>query len=150
MNGDDQSAVMVSELSARARVSTSNGREALDVFATYYDALRTFAQNGTRLPKETRALCAELTAEFAVSHHPGRFADGAIENVLLEIGSDLDGLDLPGLSWQELPIAPETEATSRRRVLHIASSVFPIGGHTRTIGNWINLDSESRHSVLLT
>ena len=90
------------------------------------------------------AKLVKLVAVFATNHHPGRFADGALDNPLLELGAQLPRtrLALPGAS---------RAAPGRRgpRVVHVASRVFDIGGHTRMIANWAASDPTSTNSLLL-
>ena len=45
-----------------------------------------------RKDPESTTEIVQLLARFCVSHHTGRFADGASENVALEVGSCLDGV----------------------------------------------------------
>lgn len=91
----------------------------------------------------------EMVAGFAAMHHPGRFADGGIENAALELGCDIPRTLARGCQ----PIS-STDAVpqkmSRRRVLHVATTILAIGGHTRTILNWIRKDFDSQHSLVLT
>lgn len=84
-------------------------------------------------------------ARFAMQFHSGRFADGAIENVALEIGMELDTLvaDEGGF-----PI-PVVRKDRRRRILHVAYEVLGVGGLTRMLYHWIRNDQSSCHSVLL-
>ena len=87
-----------------------------------------------------------LAARFAAQFHPGRFADGAIENLALEIGTGLEKL----VSDESDRVAPVVrQAGHRRRVLHVASRVLGIGGHTRMLYHWVKNDQSSRHSVLI-
>lgn len=84
-------------------------------------------------------------ARFACRFHPGRFSDARIENAALRIGARLsDSSDLSE------PPAMDADSQSRRRVLHVASRVFEIGGHTRMLYRWIRADRSSTHSVVLT
>ena len=83
-------------------------------------------------------------AKFAAEYHPGRFADGALENILLELGEKLP----------ELPLGARLRAASNpsgnsRRILHVASEVVGIGGLTRMLNHWVLEDFESLHSVVL-
>jgi glycosyltransferase involved in cell wall biosynthesis len=89
----------------------------------------------------------EKAAWCAALFHSGRFADGAIENVALEIGARLDELAVKedGLL---LPIAPPKK--SCLRVLHVLTGVYGIGGHTRMAYHWVRNDRSSCHSVVLT
>ena len=77
--------------------------------------------------------------------HPGRFADGAIENVAWEIGAEL-GEFVSEDGGLALPIARKE---SRRRVLHVASDVSGVGGHTRMLHHWVRNDRSSCHSLVL-
>jgi hypothetical protein len=86
------------------------------------------------------------TARFAASFHPGRFADGAIENLALELGSELIGSQSPSVR----PMTVARGTPGRRRVLHVTSYVRGIGGHTRMIHHWLRSDTDSCHSLLVT
>lgn len=79
--------------------------------------------------------------EFAVRCHPGRFADGALDNPLLEIGIE---------SVRTARPVRVSRRPGRRCVVHVATEVHPIGGHTRTILNWARSDRESSHWLYLT
>lgn len=86
----------------------------------------------------------ERVARFAWASHPGRLADGALENTLLEIGRDL--ADAPArfdLNMTDL-------APSASRTLHVASEVYPTGGHSRVLAKWVQRDPSSSHAVVLT
>jgi len=87
----------------------------------------------------------EQAASFAADYHPGRFADGTIENVALELGWRLDDLS-PGPASG----APFANGRSGRRVLHVTTSVLGVGGHTRMLYHWIAADRDTHHSVLVT
>lgn len=87
----------------------------------------------------------EKAARFAAMYHTGRFADGTIENVALEIGAALDKF-MVGTGDLWLPVVHKD---SRRRILHVTFNVRGIGGHTRLLHHWIQNDQSSCHSVLL-
>ncbi|MGB3546687.1 MAG: hypothetical protein WBA17_06915, partial [Saprospiraceae bacterium] len=36
------------------------------------------------------------------------------------------------------------------RILHVATKISPVGGHTRVINNWVRHDSSNHHEILLT
>lgn len=123
--------------------------EALRRFTRGYTQLMSLIASRHRMHPETVLRWVEETAKYAVGHHPGRFADGALETMALEIGMRLDRRPVGVASKRgELgrTLAPLGTA---RRVLHVASRVEEIGGHTRTIRHWIRSDPESRHSVVL-
>jgi glycosyltransferase involved in cell wall biosynthesis len=86
------------------------------------------------------ARAALLASEF----HAGRFADGAIENMALEAGA---ALDLP-VEVSQTPASTRTQA-KRRRILHVATQVSPIGGHSRLIAHWARHDQTSLHSLAI-
>lgn len=87
-----------------------------------------------------------LAAQFAVRFHPGRFVDGRIENLALEVGMGLGSLTAEESGFV-LPAVTRNE--KRRRVLHVASSVQEIGGLTRMLYNWARNDESSFHSLAL-
>jgi glycosyltransferase involved in cell wall biosynthesis len=86
------------------------------------------------------------TAHFAATFHAGRFADGAIENRAFEFGSELTRDQSP--SVPQMTVA--RGRPGRRRVLHVTSHVRGIGGHTRMIHHWVQSDTDSCHSLLVT
>lgn len=113
-----------------------------------YDRLAPFTEVLARRAGPEAALqWAECLIGFAGMHHPGRFDDGTVENPLLACA-------------RELPTPPESigralstangGAGSRRRVLHVATTLQGIGGHTRTMLHWAAKDAGSVHSVLVT
>ena len=83
-------------------------------------------------------------ARFAATFHPGRFADGAIENIALEIG-----MGIPKLVSQDRGfVLPATRKQNQRRILHVTSHLLAIGGHTRMLHHWVRNDRSSHHSVV--
>src|SRR5262245_7869188 len=89
----------------------------------------------------------QVAAKFAWLLPTGRYADGRIENRAFQIGLEKNAFVNDGIPSCSLNL-PATE--SRRKILHVASSVWYVGGHTKLIANWINRDPESCHSLLLT
>jgi len=84
-------------------------------------------------------------ASFAGIFHSGRFADGAIENLALEIGGWLpDRLSEDG----GVPSSANHKEHCRR-VLHVTTRALEIGGHTRMMYHWVRNDKSSCHSVVL-
>lgn len=83
-------------------------------------------------------------AAFACTFHPGRFADGALESIVLDIARRL-----PKTEAKVRPIS-KTVADKRRKVLHVASHVLRVGGHTRMLHHWVQHDVESCHSLIVT
>lgn len=77
---------------------------------------------------------AQNAARLACFAHSGRFADGRLENMLLEIARQ--SVTTSG--------ARPARGSGPERVLHVATRVLPTGGHTRLLANWIRLD-RARH-----
>ncbi|HKY26618.1 MAG TPA: glycosyltransferase [Pyrinomonadaceae bacterium] len=92
----------------------------------------------------------KVAAEFAWTFHPGRYADGRIENPALEIGRKLQHILPKDSTNSATPNVPLRQNSSRKRVLHVATTLYPVGGHSRLIKNWIENDRNSVHSTLLT
>lgn len=91
----------------------------------------------------------ELAARFISMFHSGRYADGRIENIAFNIGSQLDDI-LVRLKPNHPPFdIPKFEPAPTRHILHVATTIHDIGGHSRLICNWIRNDPGSRHSLLL-
>ncbi|MEA3016228.1 MAG: hypothetical protein QOI38_950 [Sphingomonadales bacterium] len=86
----------------------------------------------------------EGVARFAWFSHPGRLADGALENKLLRIGRDL--VDAPPPA--DLEPLPRTSSASR--TLHVASEVYLTGGHSRVLAKWVQRDLSSSHAIVVT
>jgi glycosyltransferase involved in cell wall biosynthesis len=84
---------------------------------------------------------------LALEGHTGRFSDGRIENAILEIGKQLGNYSLPA----ELNADKNDfrKNSNRKKVLHVATAVFEIGGHTRLIRNWIKSFPAYIHSLCL-
>lgn len=106
----------------------------------HYQWLLRLAQLRFHKP-EAQLECLTLTADFAQFHHTGRFADGELERIAVAIGRDLKPT---AAEWSRSYVG------STRHVLHVATTVSRVGGHTRTIGNWMRTDTASRHSIFLT
>jgi glycosyltransferase involved in cell wall biosynthesis len=145
-----QGAVMDNLLSTSLQVAPSTTLTAKDAFlranSEIYEWLAEMAQRMDR-PKKSEAMLSRVAtaASFAAVFHPGRFADGTIENLALELGArpgepvaEDGGLTLPVIRKE-----------SRRRVLHVASHVLGIGGHTRMLYHWVRNDQDSCHSLVL-
>ena len=99
---------------------------------------------------ETVLTWIQMVADFCWRNHTGRYADGRIENIAFEIGEDLEKtLTQTPLEFSNLKLS-KPDKDNRRRILHIATTVYKIGGHTRLISAWIKNDPGTCHSLLLT
>ena len=87
-----------------------------------------------------------LTATLGWLAHPGRYADERLEAVALRAGRRLECLEdkaEPG------KVSRPRARNGRRRVLHVATTVYESGGHTRLIESWMRNDDSSAHSLVL-
>lgn len=129
----------------------NTAEEFLTLCSRHYDVL---VEKMERLQKKCSAesilAWIEMVAGFAAMHHPGRFADGRMENVALAIGANLPAQR--GEKWiSTLAMdAGSGKRTSKRRVLHITTLSTSYGGHARVILNWIKKDQSSVHSLVVT
>jgi glycosyltransferase involved in cell wall biosynthesis len=92
---------------------------------------------------DAAAIYAEIAAFYAVGKHCGLFVSPELESILSEIGQKVIPISL---SSGQIPSLPKTP----KHVLHVATSVKSIGGHSRMIGRWIQQDIERSHSLVLT
>ena len=88
---------------------------------------------------ENAALLAEAAAQFAWLNHPGQHASRALEDLCARIGRQRCAE--PGSA---------RAATQVKKVLHVVTQCYDIGGHTRAIRRWIELDQGRRHSLAVT
>jgi hypothetical protein len=89
------------------------------------------------------AVYAAIAASYATDNHAGLFASPRLEEILLSIGRKTATRTVP----QERPMLSDV---TQRHVLHVLTEAVGIGGHTRMVWRWIQQDTESRHSVVLT
>jgi hypothetical protein len=106
------------------------------VLARHENAAESFLAAGE--PED--ALRAVTTgALMAGIKHPGLHASVRLERVLEQIGRE------------HVPTMPARErSTEVRRVLHIATETYQVGGHSRVIWRWIARDPSRRHDLVLT
>lgn len=92
---------------------------------------------------EAASLYSEVAALQAFLHHCGLFTSPELEHLLMTIGKKV----IKGNSYVcRRDSMPNTSA----KVLHVASSVRGIGGHSRMIWRWMEQDVERSHSLALT
>ncbi len=87
-----------------------------------------------------------IATSFAWECHTGLFSDGRLEKIAFEIGEKLDFLSV---TWKSLSAQQVIPKSSKKRVLHVATTVFSTGGHTRLIKNWIKSFPNFEHWLLL-
>jgi glycosyltransferase involved in cell wall biosynthesis len=131
-------------LSMRTNPNACDPAMPLLLFREGYEALVSLLDGRRKMRPETVLALVREAASYAMVSHPGRFADGALENVVLDIAAELN----------ETPADVSGPASGRagraRRVLHVMSTAHEIGGHTRTLLHWIRCDPESLHHLVLT
>ena len=94
---------------------------------------------------EAALVGVQRAAWVASQFHTGRFADGAVENVALAVGTELES-GRPATTDLRLPAA---DGSRRRHVLHVTTRAPMVGGHTRMLCHWVRNDQSSRHSVVV-
>lgn len=84
-----------------------------------------------------RARCARAyeAATYATRHNTDVFSSAEIEAPFLELA--------------KLVEAPMSESYEEGTVLHVATEVYNVGGHSRCVERWVQLMSEQRHSCYL-
>lgn len=78
----------------------------------------------------------ENLVTFMIWHPAGVYSDYYIERILHKIGKKIVFTNM--MDYQ-----PDT-------VLHVATTVWGTGGHTRLIWNWMKFDEKRRHSLVVT
>jgi glycosyltransferase involved in cell wall biosynthesis len=87
------------------------------------------------------AIFAESAALAAAIGHAGFFASSELERLLVDIGKR--AIRRPSLSRRHF-------SRKLRNVLHVATGLAAVGGHTRMIWNWIQEDQDRVHSLAIT
>jgi len=77
-------------------------------------------------------------------YHPGRFADGALEDCALRHGRERAPTRTG--SHAKLHWAIPRPSTT----LHVATEVYNVGGHTRVLAKWVMRDTSANHVLVLT
>lgn len=124
--------------------------QVLHWYSQCYEQLRILCALPRPMREDALLRCVETAALYASGHHPGRLFDGTIENIALEIGKHLDRNTVAEARAYLRQRRLRQGRSDTYRVFHVSPGMWQIGGHTRTLRNWITLDQESRHSVLLT
>ncbi|WP_242051167.1 glycosyltransferase [Nostoc spongiaeforme] len=92
---------------------------------------------------EAGAVYGEMAACYAAWKHCGLFVSQELEQILLDIGKKV----IPSQCHQRKNTSLPEEI---KNILHVATSVQSIGGHSQMIGRWIQQDSDRNHSLALT
>ena len=108
-----------------------------------YDALLERARRLMDRRRHAQAVAAlQAAANYAVLWHTGQFTDPRIEAMLRRLGRQALHDSGPG--------RPPRDDGAPRRVLHVATELYGIGGHARMVAHWIRNDPQNVHSLALT
>ena len=91
---------------------------------------------------EAAAVACQIAAYYGWLNHAGIFASPDLESSLHEIARRA-GIDSGGMAIRRPTATPA-------QVLHVATQVYEIGGHTQMLSRWISQDNGRRHQVCLT
>lgn len=116
----------------------------LEINSYLYKAGIDFVKARRRLGVESSLEAIEGVAAWAWKHHPGRFADGALENLALDIGLKLEANE----NNKEINLPVRKQHVSR--TLHLATRLFNVGGHSRVLSKWVERDKSAEHVIVLT
>lgn len=106
-----------------------------------FDQLVGLAEELERLNRiGAAAVCGGMAAQVAWHNHAGFFTSPRLECLLLRLG-------MQTCSSISFPVVRKTD---QRSVLHILTNATGVSGDTRFVWRWIQLDSDTRHSVALT
>jgi len=92
---------------------------------------------------DAAAVFGQMAADYAFRNHPGFFVSPRLENLLTHIGRMTMER---GAKFSDHFRANN----SPKRILHILTQAYELGGHTRLAWRWIERDKDHIHSVLLT
>ncbi|WP_374575515.1 hypothetical protein [Phenylobacterium sp.] len=121
----------VSETEARAR-------GAFRTYQSYCDEAERLAAAGDL---RSAAVYAAIAAQSAVRPHAGFFRATRLERLLAKIGLATTA----DTSYRRAyPLAHPI-----RKVLHVCTTVAPVGGLRNMLGHWIRLDTAHQHSIAL-
>lgn len=100
------------------------------------------------LPSEALVERIMLLAKFAWRNHPGYFFDGRVENILFNYGENLEKyVDTEKTAGDLKRIFPRGGAVT---LLHLATELFDVGGHTRVLYQLLKRNEEINQIVVLT
>jgi hypothetical protein len=114
--------------------------ENFQVFRNLVAQAKDFVERGKY---DAAAVYAKMAAFYATGKHCGLFFSPELEHILLTIGQKA----IPsGLAPHKKILFPKIP----RNVVHVATTVTSIGGHSRMLGRWIQQDTQRSHSLVLT
>jgi len=114
-------------------------------------ALRKASDCLAKLNCEGVAVWGHVASQLAWRNFPGFFCSEELESLLREAGSRVAGLPV---SSEMTVVTPASDsAHGRLRVVHVLSTAYATGGHTRLVARWISnrsdLSADEQHSAVL-
>ena len=91
---------------------------------------------------ESAAIFLRYLSFFVWSSPTGYFCSWKLEQLLTIIGQHI----IP----KEKSVSPLIKDTDKLNILHIATQIFEVGGHTQLLFNWTRLDNKNKHHIILT
>ena len=92
---------------------------------------------------ESSTTYCQIAAEFAWRNHCGIISSPRVEEILQHISKKFS---MEGYKNRSSLLSSRTV----RRVLHVMTEAYAIGGHTQMVRRWIAIDNNRTHSVFLT
>src|SRR4051794_28711352 len=102
---------------------SASSLNALASYDTEYRWMLGVIRNMANAKPETRLLCVEQLARFTAACHTGRFADGALEQIAIQIGDELSHKPVDPREFREFIGGGVPARSGRRRVLHVATQM---------------------------
>ncbi|BAZ24816.1 hypothetical protein NIES4073_57160 [Kalymmatonema gypsitolerans NIES-4073] len=112
----------------------------IDVFRSLIDRANNLVESHQY---DAAAVYAEIAACYTLYQHCGFFVSTKLEHILLTIGQKAIQHSNSIHANIKLPKKP-------KNILHVATTVSSIGGHSRMICRWIQQDAGRSHSLVLT
>jgi glycosyltransferase involved in cell wall biosynthesis len=127
-------------LSLWGEETTPHIQQHFEVFRNLLTQAKDFAHRGKY---DAAAVYGDVAASYAFRRHCGLFVSQELEQVLLTIGQK-------AIPKGHYPSKNSLLPNQPKKILHVATGVKGIGGLTRMIWRWIQQDTESSHSLVLT
>lgn len=86
-------------------------------------------------------------ADYVQYKSTGEYCNEDIEKALLICGKNID---MDKNNFQDVELMLENYTTSKRKILHVISEGYKIGGHTKLVKNWIKKDEDSISALITT
>jgi hypothetical protein len=88
------------------------------------------------------AVYAQMAAHSAWTNHAGLFSSSPLEGLLQQIGTQ------QAARSPRAPRAGSPAGTTAGRILHVATTLYGTGGHTRMVARWLSQDASAQDVVL--